>query len=62
MAEVTFDGRAFINGDCVAARCSQTLECISPVDGCLLTPVACCGEADIAAAVAVARTAFDDGR
>jgi gamma-glutamyl-gamma-aminobutyraldehyde dehydrogenase/4-guanidinobutyraldehyde dehydrogenase/NAD-dependent aldehyde dehydrogenase len=62
MTDVTFDGRAFINGDRVAARNGQTFDCISPVDGRLLTPVARCGEADIDAAVAAARTAFDDGR
>lgn len=62
MTELTFDGRAFINGERVAARDEQTFACISPVDGRLLTQVARCGEADIDAAVGAARTAFEDQR
>jgi 4-guanidinobutyraldehyde dehydrogenase/NAD-dependent aldehyde dehydrogenase len=58
----TFDGRAFINGDRVAALDGQTFDCISPVDGRLLTTVARSGEADINAAVAAARAAFEDRR
>jgi 4-guanidinobutyraldehyde dehydrogenase / NAD-dependent aldehyde dehydrogenase len=57
-----FDGRAFINGDRVAALDGQTFDCISPVDGRLLTAVARSGEADINAAVAAARAAFEDRR
>jgi gamma-glutamyl-gamma-aminobutyraldehyde dehydrogenase/4-guanidinobutyraldehyde dehydrogenase/NAD-dependent aldehyde dehydrogenase len=62
MTELKFDGRAFINGERVAARDGQTFDCISPVDGRLLTSVARCGEADIDAAVAAARAAFEDRR
>lgn len=58
----TFDGRAFINGDRVAALDGQTFDCISPVDGRVLTAVARSGEADINAAVAAARAAFEDRR
>jgi gamma-glutamyl-gamma-aminobutyraldehyde dehydrogenase/4-guanidinobutyraldehyde dehydrogenase/NAD-dependent aldehyde dehydrogenase len=58
----TFDGRAFINGERVAARDGQTFDCLSPVDGRLLTTVARCGPADIDAAVAAARAAFGDRR
>ena len=58
----TFDGRAFINGQRVAAQDGQTFDNISPVDGRLLTSVARCGEADINAAVAAARAAFEDRR
>jgi 4-guanidinobutyraldehyde dehydrogenase/NAD-dependent aldehyde dehydrogenase len=58
----TFDGRGFINGDRVAALDGQTFDCISPVDGRLLTTVARSGEADINAAVAAARAAFEDRR
>ncbi|HAJ12067.1 MAG TPA: aldehyde dehydrogenase PuuC, partial [Comamonadaceae bacterium] len=57
-----FDGRAFVNGERVAARDGQTFDCLSPVDGRLLTPVARCGAADIDAAVAAARAAFEDRR
>jgi 4-guanidinobutyraldehyde dehydrogenase/NAD-dependent aldehyde dehydrogenase len=58
----SFDGRAVINGERVAARDGQTFDCISPVDGRLLTQVARCGQADIDAAVAAARAAFEDRR
>ncbi|MBH2019371.1 aldehyde dehydrogenase [Polaromonas sp.] len=62
MTDMTFDGRAFINGERVAARDGRTFDCISPVDGRLLTPVARCGETDIDAAVAAGRAAFEDRR
>ena len=58
----TFDGRAFINGQRVAARSGQVFDCISPVDGRVLTQVARGAEADIDAAVHAARAAFEDRR
>ena len=61
-ATPSFDGRALINGQRVAAADGQTFDCISPVDGRLLTTVARCGQADVDAAVAVARAAFDSRR
>jgi acyl-CoA reductase-like NAD-dependent aldehyde dehydrogenase len=48
----SYDGRAFINGERTSAQSQQTFDCISPVDGRLLTQVARCAEADIEAAVA----------
>ncbi len=57
-----YDGRAFINGERTSARTLQTFDCISPVDGRLLTQVARCAEADIDAAVSAARAAFEDKR
>jgi gamma-glutamyl-gamma-aminobutyraldehyde dehydrogenase/4-guanidinobutyraldehyde dehydrogenase/NAD-dependent aldehyde dehydrogenase len=57
-----FDGRAVINGERVAARDGQTFDCISPVDGRVLTQVARGGQADIDAAVAAGRAAFEDRR
>ena len=39
-AELKFDGRALINGERVWAQSGQAFDCISPVDGRLLTPVA----------------------
>ena len=57
-----FDGRALINGQRMAAADGQTFDCISPVDGRLLTTVARCGQADVDAAVAVARAAFEAGK
>ena len=62
VSSVSFDGRAVINGERVAARDGQTFDCISPVDGRLLTQVARCGQSDIDAAVAAARAAFEDRR
>lgn len=57
-----FDGRALINGKRVGAKDGQVFQCISPVDGRVLTQVARCGAADIDAAVFAARAAFDDHR
>ncbi len=62
MTVLKLDGRAFINGERIAARDEQTFACISPVDGRVLTDVARCGVADIDRAVASARAAFDDRR
>jgi gamma-glutamyl-gamma-aminobutyraldehyde dehydrogenase/4-guanidinobutyraldehyde dehydrogenase/NAD-dependent aldehyde dehydrogenase len=59
---MTFDGRALINGQRVQAQDGQTFGCISPVDGRLLTQVARCGQADVDAAVAAGRAAFEDKR
>ena len=56
------DGRALINGQRVAAVDEQTFDCISPVDGRLLTQVARCGQRDVDAAVAAGRAAFEDQR
>ncbi len=58
----TFDGRALINGQRVDAADGQTFDCVSPVDGRLLTTVARCGQADVDAAVAAGRTAFEAGK
>jgi gamma-glutamyl-gamma-aminobutyraldehyde dehydrogenase/4-guanidinobutyraldehyde dehydrogenase/NAD-dependent aldehyde dehydrogenase len=57
-----FDGRAVINGRRVNARDGQIFDCVSPVDGSVLTQVARCGEADVEDAVAAARAAFEDHR
>lgn len=57
-----FDGRALINGKRVGSIGGHLFDCISPVDGRVLTQVARCGEADIESAVAAARAAFDDRR
>ena len=62
MSTSTYDGRAVINGQRVAALDGQTFDCISPVDGCLLTQVARCAQADVDAAVQAARHAFEDRR
>lgn len=59
---VKFDGRALVNGRRVEARDGQLFDCVSPVDGRVLTQVARCSQADVDAAVAAARAAFEDRR
>lgn len=59
---VKFDGRALVNGKRVGALDGQLFDCISPVDGRVLTQVARCSQADVDAAVAAARAAFEDRR
>ena len=54
-------GRALINGTPVESLGGATFECLSPIDGRRLATVVACEEADIAAAVASARAAFDRG-
>ncbi len=56
------DGRAFIDGQRVWARSEQRFDDLSPVDGRNLGPVARCDGADVDAAVAAARAAFEDRR
>ncbi|HEV7913792.1 MAG TPA: aldehyde dehydrogenase [Albitalea sp.] len=58
----SFDGRAVIGGQRVPAHSGETFDCISPIDGRVLTRVARGRQADIDAAVGAARIAFDDGR
>ncbi|MEO7775680.1 MAG: aldehyde dehydrogenase family protein, partial [Steroidobacteraceae bacterium] len=53
--------QAFIDGKFVAAGNGATFDCISPLDGRVLGKVAACDSADIDAAVAAARRAFDSG-
>jgi gamma-glutamyl-gamma-aminobutyraldehyde dehydrogenase/4-guanidinobutyraldehyde dehydrogenase/NAD-dependent aldehyde dehydrogenase len=57
-----FDGRALIDGVRRAAKSGATFDCISPVDGRVLTQVARCEQADVDDAVVAARAAFEDRR
>ena len=59
---LAIDGRAFIDGARVWSRGEQRFDDHSPIDGRLLAQVARCDGADVDAAVAAARAAFDDGR
>ncbi|HEY4069674.1 MAG TPA: aldehyde dehydrogenase [Burkholderiaceae bacterium] len=61
-AAQTFDGRALIGGRRVAALSGETFDCISPIDGRTLAPIARGRAADVDAAVASARAAFEDRR
>lgn len=62
VADQRIDGRAFINGQRVAALDGASFACHSPIDGSLLTAVARGQAADVDVAVRAARQAFDDGR
>ena len=61
-AALRFDGRALVGGRRVAAVAGETFDCVSPLDGRALTQVARGRAADIDAAVAAARAAFEDRR
>jgi gamma-glutamyl-gamma-aminobutyraldehyde dehydrogenase len=61
-AERRADGRMVIDGERRAAQSGETFAKLSPVDGQPLADVARGRAADIEAAVASARAAFDDGR
>ena len=59
---LAIDGRAFINGARVWSRSEQRFDKLSPIDGRNLGQVARCDGADVDAAVAAARAAFEDRR
>ncbi len=61
-ATVELRTQAFIDGAFVAARSGQTFVTTNPATGAELAQVAACGAADVDAAVAAAKTAFEDGR
>lgn len=54
-------GQAWINGEYTEAVSGKTFDCISPIDGKLLTRVTSCDEADVNRAVSVARSSFESG-
>ncbi|WP_028228269.1 aldehyde dehydrogenase [Paraburkholderia ferrariae] len=58
-ATLSIEGRAFIDGAYRDAYSGRTFDCVSPIDGRVLASVADCGAADVDAAVAAARRAFD---
>jgi acyl-CoA reductase-like NAD-dependent aldehyde dehydrogenase len=60
-ASLTPDGRAFIGGRAVPASDGRVFDDTSPIDGRSVCAVARCGPADVAAAVAAARTSFENG-
>ncbi|MFD2367014.1 aldehyde dehydrogenase [Pseudoduganella sp. GCM10020061] len=61
-ASLSIDGRAFIDGKRVDALSGKRFDCLSPIDGRKLAEVARCEAADVDAAVAAARAAFEDRR
>ncbi|MDR3426502.1 aldehyde dehydrogenase [Silvimonas sp.] len=60
-ASLTIEGRAFIDGELSDAASGKTFDCVSPIDGKVLTQVAYCGEADVERAVSAARRSFEAG-
>lgn len=60
-AGLQFRNQAFIGGRYVDAASGETFDCISPVDGRVLTQVAACGSEDVDRAVKAARAAFESG-
>jgi gamma-glutamyl-gamma-aminobutyraldehyde dehydrogenase len=58
-ATLSIEGRAFIDGEYRDAQSGRTFDCVSPIDGKVLVKVADSGAADVDAAVAAARRAFD---
>ncbi len=60
--DLRIDGRCVIDGRRRGAASGETFDTVSPIDGRVLGPVARGGAADVDAAVAAARQAFDDGR
>jgi 4-(gamma-glutamylamino)butanal dehydrogenase len=60
-AQLRPEGRALINGVLVGARSARTFDKKSPIDGRVIAQVARCEQADVDAAVAAARAAFEAG-
>ena len=58
---LTFRHQALIDGRSVAAASGKTFDCISPIDGRVLSKVAECEAEDVDRAVAAARHSFDAG-
>src|SRR3546814_1469077 len=59
---LSYRNQAFIGGQFVAAASGKTFDCISPIDGKVLTQVAAGDKEDVDRAVKAARAAFEDGR
>ena len=61
LPSLSYRNQAFINGKFTAAASGKTFDCISPIDGKVLTKVAECDKEDVDRAVKAARAAFDKG-
>ncbi len=61
IAQVSYRNQAFIDGKFMAAASGKTFDCISPIDGKVLTKVAECDKEDVERAVKAARAAFEKG-
>src|SRR6185369_10199799 len=61
IAQVAYRNQAFIDGKFMPAVSGKTFDCISPIDGKVLTKVAECDNEDVERAVKSARAAFEKG-
>jgi acyl-CoA reductase-like NAD-dependent aldehyde dehydrogenase len=61
VSQVSYRNQAFMNGKFTAAASGKTFDCISPIDGKVLTKVASCDKEDVDLAVKAARTVFEKG-
>ena len=61
VSELSYRNQAFIGGKYVPSQSGKTFDCISPIDGKVLTRVAECDAADVDLAVKSARAVFDKG-
>ncbi|MPZ10560.1 MAG: aldehyde dehydrogenase family protein [Kiloniellaceae bacterium] len=59
---LSFRNQAFIDGKFAPAASGKTFDCVSPIDGRVLTQVAAGDKEDVERAVQAARAAFEDGR
>src|SRR3546814_330185 len=59
---LAYRNQAFIGGKFAAAASGMTFDCVSPIDGKVLTQVAAGDKEDVDRAVKAARAAFNDGR
>jgi acyl-CoA reductase-like NAD-dependent aldehyde dehydrogenase len=61
ISQVSYRNQAFIAGKFAPAASGKTFDCISPVDGKVLTKVAECDQEDVERAVKAARAVFEKG-
>ena len=61
ISQVSYRNQAFIAGKFAAAASGKTFDCISPVDGKVLTKVAEFDKEDVERAVKAARAVFEKG-
>ena len=59
---LTIEGRAFIDGQYVAAADGRTFDCINPANGQHLASISWAGAPEVEQAVKAARRAFDSGK
>ncbi|MGF7162753.1 acyl-CoA reductase-like NAD-dependent aldehyde dehydrogenase [Rhodoligotrophos appendicifer] len=62
ITSISYRNKAFINGKYVDAASGKTFDCISPIDGRVLTKVAACDKEDVDRAVKAGRAAFESGK